>query len=228
MPMIKTNNQNGFAHIIIVVVVLMVAAIGFIGYRILGIQDTKDSENSTTELIESTEEAAKNGNSSSDNKETASDETSTSNPTNSESSEDSSSNTTTTAPSTGSDGGSSGDSSGGTSSGGSGGGSSGEDETPAPQTKSFTIDSFSFGYSLSTLNVSPGDVVTINLTNSGGKHDWVVGEISGARTAIINGGQSDSITFTVPQSAAGKTYKFYCSVGNHRALGMEGNFVVSS
>ncbi len=226
--MIKTYNQNGFAHIVIVVAVVLIAAVSFTGYRIFGAQDNKDSDVSNTELIESAGDGTKSDNSLTDNKESASDEMSISNPTNSESSEDSSSNTTTTAPSTVSDGGSSDGSSGGNSSGGSGGGSSGGGETPATQTKSFTIDSFSFGYSLSTLNVSPGDVVTINLTNSGGKHDWTVDEISGARTTIINGGQSDSITFTVPQSAAGKTYMFYCSVGNHRALGMEGNFVVSS
>lgn len=227
--MIKTNNQNGFAHILIIVAVVVVAVIGFTGYRVFSAQDTKVNDASTIDSIESSGDAVENDNSTTDDIETSNNETTTSNPTSSESSQDSSSNTTTTTPSNSSGGGSSGGSSGGTTPGGSGGGgSSGGDEVPAPQTKSFNIDSFSFGYSSSTLNVSPGDIVTINLTNSGGKHDWVVDEISGAATAIINSGQSDSITFTVPQSAAGKTYKFYCSVGNHRAQGMEGNFVVSS
>ncbi len=105
--------------------------------------------------------------------------------------------------------------------------SSGSQTESTVSKKSLNVNSYSFGYSTNTINVNPGDQVTLKLTNSGGKHDWVIDEISGARTKIINGGQSDTITFTIPQSAAGKTYKFYCSVGNHRALGMEGNLVIS-
>ncbi|MFQ5980760.1 MAG: plastocyanin/azurin family copper-binding protein [Candidatus Heimdallarchaeota archaeon] len=46
-----------------------------------------------------------------------------------------------------------------------------------------------------------------------------------ARTATINNGDgSDSIRFKTP--ANGVTVMFYCSVGSHRALGMEGDLVV--
>lgn len=113
----------------------------------------------------------------------------------------------------------------------SGGSNSGNEDSPAEevpvQTKSFTINAFSFGYSIETINVSPGDVVTINLTNSGGSHDWTLDEFS-AETNVIGKGGTDSVTFTVPQSAAGQTYVYYCSVGNHRSLGQTGNLVVSN
>jgi plastocyanin len=93
--------------------------------------------------------------------------------------------------------------------------------TPAPPTKSFTINSYSYGYSPNSISVSPGDKVTITLTNSGGKHDLVIDEL-GVNTSTINSGQSTSVTFTVPQSAAGQSYEFYCSIGSHRAQGMVG------
>lgn len=210
------NNQKGFAHIIILLVVVLVAVVGFTAYRVVSSNsgDEAYSDLASKQQPEATESTDQTTTETQNKSQEESTDTST-NESGSDTNTETSSNTqaSTEAPS-----------SGGTSSGGSSGGSS---EEPAP-TKSFNVDAFSFGYSSSTLNVSPGDVVTINLTNSGGKHDWVVDEISGAATAIINGGQTDSITFTVPQSAAGKTYNFYCSVGNHRALGMQGDLVVSS
>lgn len=107
-------------------------------------------------------------------------------------------------------------------------GSDSSAEQNGTQTKSITIDAFNFGFSQSTINVSPGDEVALTLTNSGGQHDWVVDEIPGAQTTVIGSGESETITFTVPESAAGKTFAFYCSVGNHRAQGMEGSLVVAS
>lgn len=101
-----------------------------------------------------------------------------------------------------------------------------DDEEPSGPTSSYTVDSFSFGYSIERLEATPGETVTINLTNSGGSHDFVIDEL-GVATAIIGTGETDSVTFTIPEDAAGETYEFYCSVGNHRELGMVGELIVS-
>lgn len=93
---------------------------------------------------------------------------------------------------------------------------------PVSEVKEFTVDSFSFGYSVEEIRVNEGDTVTINLTNSAGVHDWVVDEFDAA-TEIIRAGETTSVTFVA--DAAG-TYEFYCSVGNHRAQGMVGTLVV--
>ncbi len=65
--------------------------------------------------------------------------------------------------------------------------------------KEFTVDSFSFGYSMDTIKVSEGDTVTINLTNSGGFHDWVVDEFDAATEKIAEGGET-SVTFVADKA----------------------------
>jgi len=86
----------------------------------------------------------------------------------------------------------------------------------------FTIDSFSFGYSAAELYVSEGDIVTINLTNSDGFHDWVIDEFDAA-TEKITVGETTSVTFVADKAG---TYEYYCSVGSHRAEGMVGTLIV--
>jgi plastocyanin len=93
-------------------------------------------------------------------------------------------------------------------------------EAPAAQT--FTLDSFNYGYSMEEIRVPAGTEVTINLTNSGGFHDWVVDEF-GAATEKISAGDTTSVTFTADTPG---TYEYYCSVGNHRAQGMVGTLIV--
>lgn len=88
--------------------------------------------------------------------------------------------------------------------------------------KSFTIDSFGFGYSESEIRVKKGDTVTINLTNSDGFHDWVVDEFDAA-TPKIRAGETSSVTFVADKIG---TFEYYCSVGSHRAQGMVGNLIV--
>jgi plastocyanin len=91
-----------------------------------------------------------------------------------------------------------------------------------PAVREFTIDSFGFGYSQEEIRVNEGDTVTINLTNSGGYHDWVVDEFDAA-TEKINGGGETSVTFVADETG---TFEYYCSVGNHREQGMVGTLIV--
>ena len=97
-----------------------------------------------------------------------------------------------------------------------------EVEAEAGSTKEFTIDSFSFGYSMDEIRVNEGDTVTITLTNSDGFHDWVVDEFDAA-TETIREGETTTVTFVAREAG---TYEYYCSVGNHRAQGMVGTLVV--
>lgn len=85
------------------------------------------------------------------------------------------------------------------------------------------VSAFEMGYKLSTTSVKRGEKVQIRLTNTGSKpHDFIVEELN-IKTKVINPGSSDMIEFTVP-SAGDLTY--FCSVGNHRKLGMEGKFTI--
>jgi len=90
--------------------------------------------------------------------------------------------------------------------------------------KTYTIDSYSYGYDVKEIRVTEGDTVTINLTNSAGLHDWVVDEFDAA-TEIIRAGEETSVTFVADKVG---TYEYYCSVGNHRAQGMVGTLIVEA
>lgn len=56
------------------------------------------------------------------------------------------------------------------------------------------------------------------------QHDFVVENIEGASTEIISGGTCATIEFF---SGPPQETKFYCSVGQHRGGGMEGDFIVA-
>jgi|SRR3989344_3534285 len=95
--------------------------------------------------------------------------------------------------------------------------------TPAPgQVKVFTVDAKNFSFSPAEIRVKKGDKVKIVLNNTGGFHDWVVDEFN-ARTKQVTGPATAEVEFTADKAG---TFEFYCSVGQHRAMGMKGNLVV--
>jgi len=70
--------------------------------------------------------------------------------------------------------------------------------------------------------VEAGEEVTVTLTSVEGNHDFVVDELDVA-TEVISAGDTTTVTFT--PDAPGE-YEFYCSVGNHREMGMVGTLIV--
>jgi len=94
--------------------------------------------------------------------------------------------------------------------------------TPSGQTREFTISGKPFEFSQKEITVNRGDTVKINFRSENGMHDFVVDEF-GAKTDTLQTGQSDTITFVADKTG---TFEYYCSVGNHRAMGMKGNLIV--
>ncbi len=90
-------------------------------------------------------------------------------------------------------------------------------------TKTFTLDTKEFAFSVKEIKVKKGDSVTVTLTNSGAMpHNWVVDEFN-ANTQTITNGKTDSVTFTADKVG---TFEYYCSIGQHRANGMVGKLIV--
>jgi plastocyanin len=83
-----------------------------------------------------------------------------------------------------------------------------------------------FEFSENKINAKPGDIVTVEYSVDGGSHDFVIDAL-GVQSDVLSGDDSTTVTFTIPEDAAGETYSFYCSIGNHRAQGMEGQLVIS-
>lgn len=95
---------------------------------------------------------------------------------------------------------------------------------PAASTaKEFTVANKGFSFTPNTLSVKKGDTVKVTFNNTGGTHDLRV-EGYDVGTKVIQSGQSDSFTFTADKAGS---FAFYCSVGNHRAMGMEGTLTVT-
>jgi plastocyanin len=107
-------------------------------------------------------------------------------------------------------------STGSSSSAGTSGDDSGGDSSEA---ETIEVTSVDFSYELDEDSFSPG-TYEVTLTNGGdATHDLVV-ERDGedvARSDQIGPGESTTFEVTLEQGE----YVFYCSVGNHRAMGME-------
>lgn len=98
-------------------------------------------------------------------------------------------------------------------------------EQSAPGTgeiKTFNVDGNNFSFSLNEIRVKKGDTVKIVFNNKVGFHDWVIDEFN-ARTKQIQAGQTEEVTFVADKTG---TFEYYCSVGQHRAMGMKGNLIV--
>lgn len=86
----------------------------------------------------------------------------------------------------------------------------------------FTVEGSSFKFAPNVLTVQEGDTVRITFKNVGGSHDFVLNEFD-ARTTVISSGTQDVVEFVASKKGS---FEFYCSVGDHRALGMVGTLTV--
>jgi plastocyanin len=84
----------------------------------------------------------------------------------------------------------------------------------------FTVTSGNFFFEPSSMRVNAGDTVNLFFAENSGTHDFTIDEIEFSQK-VVDGG---SMTFTAPSTPG--SYAYYCSIGSHRALGMEGVLIV--
>lgn len=101
-------------------------------------------------------------------------------------------------------------------------GAVGEGETTAGAIKEFEVDGSNFEFSVKEIKVKKGDTVRIVFSVADGFHDWVIDEFE-AKTAQLKTGESETIEFVADETG---TFEYYCSVGEHRAMGMVGKLIV--
>lgn len=95
--------------------------------------------------------------------------------------------------------------------------------TPAPgTTKEFTVTGSNFKFSPTSLKVKKGDTVKITFKNTVGFHDFVIDEFD-VQTNQIGEGDEEEVEFVADKVG---TFEYYCSVGNHRKMGMVGKLIV--
>ena len=95
-------------------------------------------------------------------------------------------------------------------------------EAAAPKDGMITVESSSFKFVPNTITVKKGVKTTIVLNNMDGMHDFVVDALA-IKTKIVKGVGQDTVEFTADKAGS---YEFYCSVGNHKAMGMVGTLIV--
>lgn len=91
------------------------------------------------------------------------------------------------------------------------------EESPA-----IAVEGGMYYFKPNVIRVKSGEEVTITFNNIEGFHDLVIDEMN-VKTKQLKVGESETIEFTPDKPG---TYEFYCSVGNHRAMGMKGTLVV--
>ena len=85
-----------------------------------------------------------------------------------------------------------------------------------------TVEGGNFYFSPNEIRAKKGQPMQILLNNKEGIHDFVIKEF-GVGSDTISGGQTTTISFT-PDKAG--TFEFYCSIGQHRDMGMKGTLIV--
>ena len=98
-----------------------------------------------------------------------------------------------------------------------------EEEGEVTEAREIVVEGSEFSFSPSSITVNAGEKVKLTFNNVGSFPHNLTVEGLGIATKTIGGGQSDTIEFTVEE---GGTYTTFCSVGNHRAQGMEGTLEV--
>ena len=92
------------------------------------------------------------------------------------------------------------------------------------EVREITIEAEEYSYSTEEISVKKGEKVKLTMVNNGRmSHDFVVDDTDIA-TSFVGPGKSVSVEFTIDEIGS---YTFFCSVGNHRALGMEGTLEVT-
>lgn len=92
----------------------------------------------------------------------------------------------------------------------------------ASATKTFVITGAPFSFTPNSIKVKKGDTVKVTFVSAQGSHDLVV-EGYDLSTKVLATGKSEDISFVADKAG---TFVFYCSVGNHRAMGMKGTLIV--
>lgn len=81
-----------------------------------------------------------------------------------------------------------------------------------------------YQFTPSEVRIKKGETVKITFKNNGRMdHNWMVDGLGGASIDTTKAGATNSITLTPSQKG---TFTVFCSIGSHRALGMQGTLVV--
>jgi len=88
--------------------------------------------------------------------------------------------------------------------------------------REITVTSTGMSFNQKEITVKKGDRVRITYANGGGTHDLRIAGYD-VGTKVMSAGQSETFEFVADETGE---FQYYCSVGNHRAMGMWGTLTV--
>jgi plastocyanin len=89
------------------------------------------------------------------------------------------------------------------------------------QYREIVLDSFSYGFTPSTVEVKKGETVRFKVNNKGGFHSFSIP--SSNIEVQTPSGQITDVEWTAEKEG---TFEFKCSIGNHAAQGQKGTIIV--
>ncbi len=99
----------------------------------------------------------------------------------------------------------------------------------APRDQTLNVTGSEYTFAPDQIFAQPGEPLTVNFSNVGQAPHNIVFELDNARvekTSTIQSGGHTSISFAAPVELG--RYTYYCSIGNHRVLGMSGTLRVEA
>lgn len=93
--------------------------------------------------------------------------------------------------------------------------------TSSGEVKEFTLVGSNFKFTPNEIKVKKGDRIKITL-KSMGIHDLSISGYN-VQTKVLSNGESESVEFVADKSG---TFEFWCTVGDHKAMGMVGSLIV--
>lgn len=88
--------------------------------------------------------------------------------------------------------------------------------------QTITVEGGNFYFKPNEIKVKMGTPVKLTFSNMQGFHDFVIDDLD-VKTKQITAGNKETVEFTPTKK--GK-YEFYCSVGQHKQMGMKGTLIV--
>lgn len=85
-----------------------------------------------------------------------------------------------------------------------------------------TVEGGAFYFKPNVIKAKLGQKVTIEFKNAGGSHDFTIDELN-VKTKTIGSGDTAKVEFTPSKTGS---FEFYCSISNHRQMGMTGTLTV--
>lgn len=82
-----------------------------------------------------------------------------------------------------------------------------------------------YSFTPSKLTAKAGSTLRVKLDTTKGMHDFVIDDLN-VQSKTMSSGESDEVVINIPSDAKGKSYEFYCSIMNHRQMGMKGTLVI--